>query len=292
MKKIIIGICLLIHTNFLCSQCIVDAQELKTICWSFNHLDTIELEAIVPSGAIPPLTFHWEVSHELFPSVILTASDFLDDINSQTPTIISSGGVFSSPLVNFFLTITDSTGVICKDSTLVLFSLLESQGNTNREITNGDSILFDGFRLDVVHPPLTCLWEPNYNLSDIDDCNPTFWPEKDTVYHVSIKDSVGCQIDLSLFFAVRTSSIIENDNNSNIEIYPNPSSGKFSIVRKNYFSDGRIQILSIDGSITSDMKLPKQELMEIDLTHLSKGIHWLIYYQDNEVVNYEKIVID
>jgi len=75
--------------------------------------------------------------------------------------------------------------------------------------------------------------------------------------------------------------------NANITVIPNPNSGLFKVLGLK--ENSKVYITNLNGEIvfTSDLVLPNGE---IDISHLSSGIYYLISETDSEK-NVEKIVI-
>ena len=99
--------------------------------------------------------------------------------------------------------------------------------------------------------------------------------------------------DGPIFFStpssIRKSNTIEN---SNFQIYPNPSRGKFSILIEDDISENSsIKIYNILGDLILEVDLDSEKyLYNIDLSNYSKGVYTISYSFDLDHYQ-EKIII-
>ena len=107
------------------------------------------------------------------------------------------------------------------------------------------------------------------------------------------RSEIGTAIDIGAYEFEDITGIVENQLQTTISIYPNPSSGKFQLaIGSLLFAENyNLEIYDVQEEIVyaaSYLKL--QTSNEIDLSNLSKGIYFVKIY-DEEKIFIEKIVI-
>ena len=213
-----------VPSKIILSQCSINAGNDTILC-NNDSLPQLQLggNPVVING-YPPYTYCWETSYQIG-SILLTASDFLNDTSIEHPQLIDV--VENNEMLTFTLTVTDSLGNSCVDSVNIRFSnfcyLLKNIKN-QVTINQGDSTqLFSGISGGI--PPLSFLWMPDYNLSDNTAPEPWASPDTTTVYSVFVEDSAGCQYQSGPVYTVNVIpvGIYQINNLNNIVTYPNPA---------------------------------------------------------------------
>ena len=181
-------------------------SEPFTIC-----ADTFSQEiTILPPGMNP------EIDYEIIGCGDLYEIQFNPIPNSFGSTPVDYSWVFSngmtldieSPLVILpsntgFLTvtlqITGSEGCIYEATILLYINDIEETLDVDSiEICSGDTVLLnETYSLDY-----TYTWSPNYNISDILNPNPSFYPDSSTLYTLVVEDNLGCEKTLEVFVGV------------------------------------------------------------------------------------------
>ena len=99
-------------------------------------------------------------------------------------------------------------------------------------------------------------------------------------YQVEVTNIYDCSV-LSEMFNVDIISIEENENNEDIRIYPNPTTGIFTLESKGI---NKITIVDITGKLVySELGFNKDTLI-IDLNHHAKGLYIVKVYRADDVV--------
>jgi transglutaminase-like putative cysteine protease len=84
---------------------------------------------------------------------------------------------------------------------------------------------------------------------------------------------------------------LNNPNNFEIKVYPNPTNGLIFIVQNSDYTENNIlEILDSNGMIVYKKYLKQKNLEELDLTHLGAGIY-IIRILNKGNMNYKKLVI-
>jgi len=261
------------------AQCIANAGNDTTFCISLG-LDTFYIGGNPPVlNGVPPYNFTWEcnILIENTPNIFhYTASDFLSDTTVANPYFTSF--LPSNVTATFFLNIFDSIGNSCYDSVNVTFCGYTMISHIPIYINLNDSAtLYSSIFVDC--EPITCLWSPEYNISDIHDCEPQVWPDSSTIYTVLITNASGCQyLDICEVFVSQTNV---NDNASmfyDFIIFPNPS-GKTLNIKYSLPVNTKTAILNLYDNLGSIFYTNKLSLLndyvQIDLPN---NIYRYIYY--------------
>lgn len=129
--------------------------------------------------------------------------------------------------------------------------------------------------------PYSYSWNYESYLDDPAIPNPTATPSGNINFTVTVTDYNGCTDSDAVFITVEGgSSIYDLKTNISLNIYPNPSSGSFTLAIDNIINDSklRIAIISLSGQKayekTFDVKLRLEE--EIDISQWPKGFYIII----------------
>ncbi len=146
MKKIILitTVLLITQITFTYGQCNADAGPDTFVCVGMNGIDTTQIGGNPSAmGGTPPYTYTWEAQHVIsFGNYTwtYTASDFLNDTTLSNPSVVYHYYDLIDT-VEFFLTVQDATGLICKDTVIIYYSLLMYINSVFIfDIQQGDSI--------------------------------------------------------------------------------------------------------------------------------------------------------
>lgn len=93
---------------------------------------------------------------------------------------------------------------------------------------------------------------------------------------------------LTKFMSCLTTSVIENGNASPFVIFPNPSSGKFTLYSE--ITKGELEIYTILGERLYLFPITDPK-MEMDLNNLERGIYVIRLIQDKRLIKTEKLII-
>lgn len=275
------------------SQCIADAGADIHRC---SPDSTVQLGGNPSAiGGTPPYTYKWSMnpiptSSGSIPYIF--ASNMLDDTTSANPNFVYTGS-FLDTLITFYLTITDDVGCQSMDSIVLTTTLFWEHLLTHEYIINqGDSVFLNQ------QPNICCgfgntsyIWSPSHGLSDT-ALSAGFWAKPDTsiVYKATVTDSKGCQKSGSPFYFIQVTTIGINElfeDQSDILIYPNPTSGNLFLVLYKDIVVKEIKLFSINGM---ELNLQKENLDFIELKQISSGIYIVeIHFMSDEIIR-RKIV--
>ena len=151
----------------------------------------------------------------------------------------------------------------------------------------GDTIILEaspGF-VSYLWTDLTTVFGQSYILFDS--------PNDDQWYMVIAEDSNGCvsREDINVYVDTCATSI-NDELITNISVYPNPSSGIFTLELNNIIEKNTI--LTIVNSVGKVILSEKLEIGErtkdINLSEFSKGIYFLEIETENRIINKKLIV--
>jgi len=75
-----------------------------------------------------------------------------------------------------------------------------------------------------------------------------------------------------------------------LKLYPNPVRDNLRIEMNNSLEGYEIEILSIQGAVLLNKKLDKGNKLEINLSQLNSGVHFIRIIQNNEIIAIEKLI--
>ncbi|MCF6332824.1 MAG: T9SS type A sorting domain-containing protein [Draconibacterium sp.] len=186
-------ICLtLIFVKPCLSQMTVDAGKDTTYCTGLN-IGTLFLgkNATIING-VEPYSYKWECKVELSPTLIFTASNFLNDTTIATPYFKDWITDMEPEKINFFVSVTDSLGNYAKDSINIGFSgCVCLTGTIVIYINKGDSVWLDASGGSYGKYE-KFFWEPEYGLTNPDSSATWCKPEVETSYSLVQIDTFGC----------------------------------------------------------------------------------------------------
>lgn len=84
-------------------------------------------------------------------------------------------------------------------------------------------------------------------------------------------------------------SVTEQETNSNIVVYPNPTSGKVQFATESELLNSEVKVFDINGKYLFTKKIDSKN-MEIDLTAFASGMYYLNIVTGNQVVKTCKVV--
>lgn len=91
--------------------------------------------------------------------------------------------------------------------------------------------------------------------------------------------------------ALSTLTSIKQNKNFKAEIYPNPSSGLFTLTINENYTNATLTLFDLSGKIVDTKQFKNNNSIQLDYSHLAKGIYQLQFNTDRE--NYfSKIVIE
>lgn len=236
------------------------------------------------SNGTLPYTYSWTIAPiELgFPGsgLFFSASDILNDTSVANPILIER---YAATSIDFFLKVTDATGVISYDTCKFSFSnFMQHLMNYSWLINSGDSAFIDvGSNVGGGVGTLSYLWQPSNSLSD-STLEIGFWarPSTTTNYFVTVTDSLGCSMTERPFCSVNVNPLnIDHLEVRNIlNVFPNPTSSLLNI-SYSMTTNTPIKIINSQGHIVKEI-LNQQEFgnttLVVDTKQFTSGIYYII----------------
>jgi len=130
-------------------------------------------------------------------------------------------------------------------------------------------------------------WTPSQGLSGTTIQNPIAFPSTTTMYYVTVTDSLGnIGMDSILVTVELCTNINKYDEFSDFNIFPNPSSGIFTITKSNNLNQPiEIKLVNTLGELIFKQAISKnQNSIDVDISSYNKGIYFLYLSIDNEQV--------
>ena len=142
---------------------------------------------------------------------------------------------------------------------------------------------------------LTYMWLPSEFLNDEALANPTAQPPGNVTFNVTVTDERGCTAtDEILVIVIGGTLIGETDENTMLTVYPNPTSGKFTINFEQVKShEIRIALINMSGHVVYQdvIKSANSSVStDVNIADLSKGIYFLRIYGDFDST-YRQIIL-
>ncbi len=279
MKKFILISSVLI-SHFTYSQLSVNILHDTVFCANPNNVSTFSIGGnnVVISNGQAPYIYEWSIEAPFqFPSssIVLHASDFLDDTTSADPIIIDGVGIVDS--MKFYLKVTDQAGNVANDSIRVAISTFGSgQSFAVWNIMVGDTVFSDG--TSFVWGGLgqkSYLWQPNHGLIDSTFNHLNTSPTVSTGYYCIVTDEFGCSFTTGIvhYVFVETLNISELAVDDNFVVYPNPTTGAINF---NTFSNELTNIRIYDANMALIDTIVKNT-QNYDLSNFSKGVYFLLF---------------
>lgn len=193
-------------------------------------------------------------------------------------------GFAVSNTATYSVTGTDINGCSNTDSVTITVNQLPNVGATVSDdtICNGSSVTFTGTGAD------TYTWS-----SGIVD-GVAYTPASSSVYAVTGTDANGCNNVASVEVTVQTCVGINNlQNATDIQLYPNPNAGIFSMLFNQNISNANISITDVTGksifqkqtNITSGYK------MDINIVDAAKGLYFVSVFTKSALIKTYKVNI-
>ncbi|MCH2234213.1 MAG: T9SS type A sorting domain-containing protein [Crocinitomicaceae bacterium] len=137
----------------------------------------------------------------------------------------------------------------------------------------------------------TYLWTPATGLDDPSSMTPVASPVVTTTYTCTASFTGGCSSEESLTVTVDGQLGAEEiENDAEISIFPNPSSGLINIMGEG-IAENNITILNAAGQVVAAKFIPTNDnSLQVDLSNLERGMYFInILSEDRNVV--ERIVL-
>lgn len=158
---------------------------------------------------------------------------------------------------------------------VITFNLTIQNNNINLSVTQNGANLVSDYNSADAYQWLDC----NNNYSEITGAtNQQYTANANGSYSVEITDGV-C-VDTSYCYNVTSVNIIDNFDEGNISVYPNPTN---AIVNISGNSIKKIEIINSNGQILKLIDVSTNNI-EIDLGNYPKGIYQLKIISDNNVI--------
>lgn len=279
MKKSILILTTLsiFYYNNTIGQCTTNAGPDRIICTNMFGVDTTQIGVTSSTiGGIPPYTYSWETNYTVtvgMTTITKTASDYLNDTTISTPLIIAAE---DNPVI-FVLTVKDSIGNICKDTTVIKFSrfFVTLLNYSIWSPPNNNIFLDQGINVSSNFPPFQYLWKPSQGL--VDSTSLSFWihPDSSIAYYVIITDSAGCSFEAPPYYYIYITPLGINKvalKNFKITTFPNPSKDIININVDYENSDNLVfEFFDTRGELIKKIE-SKNRTFQFRTGELSKGV--------------------
>jgi autotransporter-associated beta strand protein len=206
------------------------------------------------------------------------------------PIIVNSGGTLASG--NIFGTLTVNSTVTMLPGSKMSVDVNSSSGLSDKLSTGANKLTLNG-TLEMINAATTPYEAGNsftiFIGSNISGSFSSIVPENPGVGLVWDTTLLRNEGKISVAFVTSIGVI---SNSSNIKLYPNPSSGKFTIECKDFTNNITISVENTNGAkiLSKEYKSASSKL-DIDLSHFSKGIYILRIISGNKIY-LEKVIID
>ena len=164
-----------------------------------------------------------------------------------------------------------------------------SGNSSNRPVTR-----FTSCPTTVNPSALTYNWIPTNEVSNATIQNPVLSPNLTTTYFVTVSDSFGCASTDSILVMVDICTVVnELNENVDITIFPNPSTGVFTISKPMSLKEKLyVKLYSLEGKLITEKTIQENEQsINIDVSGQSKGIYYLQLVTNNRTFT-KKILKD
>ncbi len=235
--------------------------------------EDIQLQGIITNPTNDSLTVLWETEYSIGSNTFY-AEDFLDNVNSLTPTLFAPNLLVAEPKLTFYLTVSDTLGNNQRDSVSVFVSNFGTDlEDFQFHINQGDSVVL---RISAFggSPPYTYEWMPNDNILDNTKRNPVVFPNFSTNYSVTITDSNGCVIpalycDVNEVYVTPLSLIEIND--SDIEWYTNEN---HLIIKSEKLAGEDMILYDICGKPINTFR-SIEGMLNVNMYNLERGMYFV-----------------
>ncbi len=263
------------------SQCVVDAGANQHVCFPENlGANVANLSATISAG-VAPYQIEWKTTYQTG-STTQDASDFLDDVHSLNPTLVS----FVSDSLVFYIEISDDNGNNCSDSVIIGFSpSIMTLDDCVQYIHREDSVALFVPGIGAI-PNLQYTWSPNYNISDIHAENPLVWPDSTMSYTVSGIDLYGCIYNSAGCFVTVYQIGVDENQKEKFSIFPNPAQDVLQVKIDN-IKNVTYAIIDITGKIVQSNTLNGES---IDISRLATGVYSLQLSNKETVLGGRKFI--
>jgi hypothetical protein len=129
----------------------------------------------------------------------------------------------------------------------------------------------------------TYTWTPSTGLSSTSIANPVANPTTTTAYTVVVSDGSGSASATVTVNVKDCSGLNEYDNNTSVNIYPNPTCGMTTIEISGLHNIADLSICTLQGQLIFNKKINGNNVTSLDLSNLPKGIY--IIRVNNEKTN-------
>ncbi|MBI2280645.1 MAG: T9SS type A sorting domain-containing protein [Bacteroidetes bacterium] len=151
---------------------------------------------------------------------------------------------------------------------------------SDRIVCLGDSTVLGASPTGIGAGNITYNWSPSATLDDPNLANPTATTTLTEMYYVTMTDDSGCVATDSVVITIDsciTTNISQLNEKEDVVIYPNPSTGVFTISKPSSLKEKlTIRLYSLEGKLIIEKIFQESEQsMVMDIAEQSKGIYYL-----------------
>jgi hypothetical protein len=210
---------------------------------------------------------------------------------TTTPLVLTTGNpgtytVITTNLINGCSS--SNTAVVTSNSVIPHMTINSPFGYT---ITCSQATLPMSIGLTSSVAPISYTWT---NLSTSVSVYPAagnYTVANPDYYSVTATDGFGCPVTMTVYVAGVCTGINELNAESSINIFPNPSTGKFNVQLADNNKEFEITIFNSIGQEVFKQNI-KQERTDVNVSDLSKGIYYYTILQNKKPVKKGKLIIE
>ncbi|MEA3505737.1 MAG: DUF4465 domain-containing protein [Bacteroidota bacterium] len=216
-------------------------------------------------GGVAPYSYSW------------APAETLDNAGIYNPTATTT------VTTEYIVTVTDAENNTATDSvTVYINEPLVVQTGVDQTITYGES-KYLVISVSGGVSPYTYSWSPAESLNNATLCNPTATPEITTEYTITVTDSNGNIASDKIVITVIHSTEVEEGEDNEISIYPNPFTNNLNI-SLNEYTTKNIIIRDVSGNIIFANENFISNKLTVNLNDIPAGIYFVTIISDKEKI--------
>ncbi len=251
---------------------------------NISYFEMLNLPPVPPTDLTPNgnLNICYATSTQLTVTGVGTIG-WYDAANGGT--YLGGGSVYTTPILN------TTTTFYAQDSTIGGASANRTAITVNVAAAIDINTSVNGLTISATATGATYQWLDCNNSDAIipSETNQDYIAIANGSYSVEITVA-GC-VDTSACVPITTVGINENSLANDFNIYPNPTTGVFTIEAKEIIGLAEVKVMTLDGKLIYTTTLSSDNRLNIDGSTWSKGIY-LIQIKDDFISRNRKLIIE